>query len=162
MVHVWQCDAVGVYSGVRGPGAGSNPNDDALRGTQATGKTGVVRFTTIYPGWYRGRAVHVHFKIRTKAAGQASEYTSQLLFPEALTDKVHAQAPYASHGRRDTLNARDGIYRGGGDQLLLDPKPASAGYHAPIDIALDLSITRVGAADGGAGGGGRRGRGGIP
>jgi protocatechuate 3,4-dioxygenase beta subunit len=155
IVHVWQCDAVGVYSGVRGPGAGSNPNDNALRGTQITGKTGVVRFTTIYPGWYRGRAVHVHFKIRTSATGQAFEYTSQLFFPEALNDKVHSQGPYASHGRRDTPNARDGIYRGGGDQLLLDPKPASGGYEAAVDIALDLTDTRVGAPDGG----GMRGRG---
>ena len=156
VVHVWQCDAVGVYAGVADSRTGSaNAGDDALRGTQATNAGGTARFTTIYPGWYRGRAVHIHFKIRTQAAGGgAYEYTSQLFFPEDLTDQIHAQAPYAAHGRRDTTNQRDGIYRQGGAQLLLAPTPTASGYAATISIALDLTDAAVGRADGA----GRRGR----
>ena len=151
IVHVWQCDAAGIYSGVQ-----RQPNDNALRGIQSSDAQGRVKFTTIYPGWYRGRAVHIHFKIRTQASGSAYEYTSQLFFPESLNDAIHALPPYASHGRRDTLNERDGIYRGGGDQLLLKPAPSAGGYVAAMDIALDLSDARVGRSDGrGTGRGGR-------
>jgi protocatechuate 3,4-dioxygenase beta subunit len=155
IVDVWQCDAVGVYSGVVDPRVGSDLTDNALRGIQRTGATGAARFTTIYPGWYRGRAVHLHFKIRTQASGQAYEYTSQLFFPETLTDRIHALPPYASHGRRDTLNDRDGIYRRGGTQLLLDPQQSGGGYDAVMHIALDLSDAAVGRPDGV----GQRGRG---
>ena len=168
LVHMWQCDAVGVYSGVSDPQIGSgNPQDNALRGTQQTDTSGIARFTTIYPGWYRGRAVHIHFKIRTEASGQAYEYTSQLFFPETLTDEIHALAPYAQHGRRDTMNERDMIYREAGEQLLLRPTKTSSGYEAPLSLALDLSDAAVGRSDAegmrGRGGRGRggRGRGGL-
>lgn len=157
VVHVWQCDAVGVYSGVTDPRIGSgNLNDNALRGTQTTDAQGRATFTTIYPGWYRGRAVHIHFKIRTQATGQAYEYTSQLFFPEELTDQIHGQSPYATNGRRDTTNDRDMIYREGGDQLLLKPTKISSGYEAAMNIALDLSDAAVGRSDAE----GTRGRGG--
>ena len=69
---------------------------------------GLVRFTTIYPGWYRGRAVHIHFKIRMAAAnGRTDEFTSQLYFPDELTDRVHARQPYAAHHGQRLLNSRD-------------------------------------------------------
>lgn len=155
LVHVWQCDAAGVYAGVDDPRTRpADPKDNALRGIQTTDAQGRVKFTTIYPGWYRGRAVHVHFKIRTQGTGAAYEFTSQLFFPEALTDEIHARPPYAANGRRDTPNQRDGIYRQGGDQLLLQPSRSASGYDAGIDIALDLSDAGIGRADGQ-----RRGRG---
>lgn len=161
LVHVWQCDAAGVYSGVEDPGTrGADLKDNALRGIQTADAQGRVKFTTIYPGWYRGRAVHIHFKIRTQGPNGAYEYTSQLFFPEALTDEIHARPPYAANGRRDTVNQRDGIYRQAGDQLLLQPAKTSSGYDAGIAIALDLSDASVGRSD--ADGGGRgpgRGRG---
>ena len=72
VVHIWQCDAVGIYSGVSDPGvAAGNLSDNALRGIQTTDARGRAAFTTLYPGWYRGRAVHIHFKIRTTAASAA-------------------------------------------------------------------------------------------
>jgi protocatechuate 3,4-dioxygenase beta subunit len=160
IVDLWQCDAVGVYSGVVDPRVGSEITDNALRGVQRTDAKGAAGFTTIYPGWYRGRAVHLHFKIRTQAPGQAYEYTSQLFFPETLNDRIHAKAPYASHGRRDTLNERDGIYRRGGTQLMLDPQPSASGYDAMMHIALDLSDAAVGRPDGMGQRGRGRGRGG--
>lgn len=163
VVHIWQCDAVGIYSGVSDPGVGSGgANDNALRGIQTTDARGRAAFTTLYPGWYRGRAVHIHFKIRTTAADAAYEYTSQLFFPESLNDEIHALAPYASHGRRDTLNPRDGIYRAGRDQLLLAPSKTASGYDSAVGIALDLSDAGVGRSDAAGRGRGRGRRGGGP
>lgn len=160
LVHVWQCDAAGVYSGVDDPRTRSaDLKDNALRGVQTADPQGRVTFTTIYPGWYRGRAVHIHFKIRTQGSGSAYEYTSQLFFPETLNDEIHARPPYAANGRRDTLNQRDGIYRQAGDQLLLQPSKSADGYGAGIDIALDLSDMSVGRSDGAGRGRGRRGSG---
>ena len=159
LVHVWQCDAVGIYPGVSDPGTrGGDATDNALRGIQTTDGGGRVNFTTIYPGWYRGRAVHIHFKIRTQGAGGAYEYTSQLFFPETLNDEIHARQPYAANGRRDTLNERDGIYRQAGNQLLLQPSRTASGLAAGIDVALDLADAAVGRSDA-AGRGRGRGRG---
>jgi protocatechuate 3,4-dioxygenase beta subunit len=85
-----------------------------------TGAKGEVEFQTIYPGWYRGRTVHIHYMIRTDPKSETGhEFTSQLYFDEAVTDQVHAQAPYAQKGQRDTTNDSDGIFRRGGNQLML-------------------------------------------
>ena len=82
-----------------------------LRGYQITDARGQARFASVYPGWYQGRAVHIHFKLRLFAgATQTYEFTSQCFFDEALTDAVHARGPYATRGTRDTRNATDGIY----------------------------------------------------
>jgi len=103
-----------------------------------TGSDGIARFTTIYPGWYQGPAVHIHFKIRSSDSAEAAyEFTSQLFFHDALTDQVHAQQPYAAKGRRDLRNSGDGIYNQGGSQLVLNVTPTSDGYAATFDIALD-------------------------
>src|SRR4029079_8469287 len=89
-----------------------------LRGSQTTDANGQATFTTIYPGWYPGRAVHIHFKIRNGTASQqVHEFTSQFFFDESVTDEVHAQAPYSQKGYRTLKNEGDGIYQGGGSQL---------------------------------------------
>jgi protocatechuate 3,4-dioxygenase beta subunit len=114
---------------------GFNPRGQRfLRGFQLTDASGLAQFTTIYPGWYAGRAVHIHFKIRTGGA----QFTSQLYFDESLTDQVHTQAPYNGKGRRNTLNTQDGIFQGGGSQLVLAAAPEGSGYGATFDIALQL------------------------
>jgi protocatechuate 3,4-dioxygenase beta subunit len=98
-----------------------------------------VRFTTIYPGWYRGRAVHLHFKIRSgSGASSAHEFTSQLFFDDALTDDVHTRQPYVAKGRRDVRNHDDGIYREGGSQLVLAVSPSGNGYAGAFDVAMQL------------------------
>jgi protocatechuate 3,4-dioxygenase beta subunit len=135
MVDIWHCDAYGRYSDVR-------QNDTAgqkwLRGYQMTDKDGLARFTTIYPGWYRGRTVHIHFKIRVTKNNRPYEFTSQWFFDDALSDKILAQAPYNQTGRRDMLNRNDGIYREGGEQMLLNLKPDGDGYSAAFDVGLDV------------------------
>jgi protocatechuate 3,4-dioxygenase beta subunit len=85
VVDVWHCDALGVYSHVD-----NTRGQKFLRGFQTTDASGTAKFTTIYPGWYQGRAVHIHFKIRPTSS---SEFTSQLFFDDALSTQVFAQSP---------------------------------------------------------------------
>ena len=155
MVDLWHCDAHGVYSAVNDRMSGTDASSQKfLRGYQVTDAKGKAAFTTIYPGWYRGRTVHIHFKIRSPAAAALAdrrdgtyEFTSQLFFDEALSDRVFAQAPYAGKGQRDTTNARDGIFRDSGGQLMLAVAPSGAGYAATFDIGLDLTDAATGRAE---------------
>lgn len=136
-VDVWHCDALGVYSEVQGadPAAGG-----FLRGYQVTDEAGVAEFTTIYPGWYPGRAVHIHFKLRTDPDSQAgTEFTSQWFFDEALTDEVHTLEPYASKGTRTQKNEGDGIFRQAGDEMILELAPDGDGYAATFRVGIDAS-----------------------
>lgn len=153
-VDIWQCDALGVYSDVRDPGF-TTVGQKFLRGSQATDQNGSVQFITIYPGWYQGRAVHTHFKVRTDpASGSGYQFTSQLYYDDSLTDQIHAQAPYAVKGQRTTRNSDDGIFLDGGGQLLLDLKPNPDGYAATKTIGVDLSAPSPAGPGGPAPGGG--------
>jgi protocatechuate 3,4-dioxygenase beta subunit len=136
-VDVWHCDALGVYSDATDP-TFNTKGQKFLRGYQATDANGQAKFTTIYPGWYQGRAVHVHFKIRTTAAnGAVSDFTSQLFFDETLNDQVLAQAPYSAKPASGRLrNSGDGIYQGGGEKLLVKPAQSGSGYAVSFDIGL--------------------------
>jgi protocatechuate 3,4-dioxygenase beta subunit len=146
-VDVWHADALGTYSDEQSEGTAGRTD---LRGYQLTDQGGAVRFQTVYPGWYPGRTVHIHFKIRTFASSGATafDFTSQLYFDEAVTDVVFAKAPYNSRGRRDTTNAADMIYSAAGpdgaasgSHLMLAVEPAStgSGYVASFAIGLRTS-----------------------
>lgn len=134
-VDIWHCDANGVYSDTDQLGF-QTVGQKFLRGYQVTDDSGVVKFTTIYPGWYEGRAVHIHFKIRT---GDGYDFTSQLFFDDTLTDEVFAAAPYNSRGERRLRNEDDGIFGQSGSQLILTVNKVDTGYAATFDVALDLS-----------------------
>lgn len=108
-----------------------------LRGYQVTDAGGAVRFMTIYPGWYEGRAVHLHFKVRAAAgADRSHEFSSQLYFDEAVTDRVHARAPYSVRGRRTQRNKEDGLFRRGGSRLMLALTETSSGYAGEFSVGL--------------------------
>ena len=147
-MDIWLCDAIGVYSGVSDQGFNTT-RQQFLRGYQLTDGTGKVQFLTIYSGWYSGRAVHIHFTIRTTATeGIDYHFTSQFFFDDTLTHQVHAQEPYVSKGQRDTRNSSDNIFRGGGDQLLLNLQGDNANvYTSAINIGIDLTDMEVGASD---------------
>lgn len=138
-IDVWHTDAAGVYSDVIDQGS-STKGQKFLRGYQLTDANGRAAFTTIYPGWYQGRAVHIHFKIRVVASaanGAVSDFTSQLFFEDALNAQIFATAPYSAKGAGWMRNAQDGIYTGGGDKLLLKPVQVSpGGWSATFDIGL--------------------------
>lgn len=142
-VDVWHCDALGSYSDVRdnaGGSAGDTRGKKFLRGYQLTDAAGKVEFQTIYPGWYQGRNVHVHYKIRTDPKSEVGhEFTSQLFFDETITDRVHALAPYAQKGRRDTNNSDDGIFRRGGNDLMLQLSQEGNGYLAVYKVGFLMS-----------------------
>jgi len=138
-VDIWHCDAMGIYSDVRDPSF-TTLGRKFLRGYQLTDEQGTVQFQTIYPGWYEGRTVHIHFMIRTAPrAGRSLEFTSQLYFDDAFSDQVFEHMPYAGRGRRRTRNQDDRIYRRGGDRLMVAPTRAGDGYAAVFSLALQLS-----------------------
>lgn len=141
-VDLWQCDAAGVYSGVKDRSFDTS-GKHFLRGHQTTDAKGVASFVTIYPGWYPGRAVHVHFKIRTTpAAQQGQEFTSQLYFDEALTDRVYAREPYSTRQGQRQRNEQDGIFRNGGKQLVLPVTESGGGYSGAFSLALHTAGAR--------------------
>lgn len=137
-VDIWHCDALGVYSDVRDPGFNTTGRK-FLRGYQITDAKGEARFLTIYPGWYEGRTVHIHVKVRTAPQAKRSfEFTSQMYFDDALSDRVYAGAPYATKGTRTARNQHDRIFRHGGDQLMLAPTATADGYAATFALGLQL------------------------
>lgn len=139
IVDIWQCDARGVYSGFEDiNGLFDTRGQQFLRGFQTTDEEGVVRFVTIYPGWYPGRTVHIHFKIRTNDK-RAYEYTSQLYFDDALTDRVFTRAPYSDQPGRRVRNTQDWIYQDGGKDLMLTVTEQAQGYAGTFDIGLRMA-----------------------
>jgi protocatechuate 3,4-dioxygenase beta subunit len=133
-VEIWHCDALGRYSGFPPPGgdaSGSGPDagqagETFLRGRQATDPNGMVEFATIYPGWYPGRTVHIHLTVHTADAA----LTSQLYFPDEVSDLVLASPPYGDRPGRDTTNTTDEVFPTGGDPALVDIARAGGGYRA--------------------------------
>jgi protocatechuate 3,4-dioxygenase beta subunit len=126
-VEVWHADAGGVYSGVQGQ------RGTFMRGAQHTGPGGLAVFDTVYPGWYQGRAVHVHVKVH---AGGSVVHTGQLFFPDALTDEVYKAAAYRARGNPETSDAADSIFRNGGSRSMLDLKKRGNGYLGSIVVGV--------------------------
>ena len=131
VVEIWHCDAAGVYSGVQGDSA------RFLRGAQVTDADGIARFTTVYPGWYQGRTVHVHAKVHLDAA---SELTTQLYFDDAVTSAAYAGPPYDERPGRDTFNDSDGIFASSGAASpLLAPTREGDGWLGLVTLGVAAS-----------------------
>jgi protocatechuate 3,4-dioxygenase beta subunit len=128
-VEIWHADASGNYSGF----GGGSASRTFLRGGQKTNQNGVATFATIYPGWYQGRAVHIHVKVHVRGS---VVHTGQLFFPDAVSDAVYRQAPYAARGPADMPNASDSIYVNGGRYGLLKVAKSGAGYLGSIAMAV--------------------------
>ncbi|TLS43822.1 intradiol ring-cleavage dioxygenase [Streptomyces montanus] len=123
LVETWHCDALGEYSGFVGNNGHEEPdNGRFLRGGVLTGSDGVAKLTTIYPGWYRGRCVHIHLKVHTDVTltedgsfeGGQELHTGQLFFDESVTEDVATVAAYAANDVRRTTLDQDSIYDDGG------------------------------------------------
>ena len=146
-IEIWQCDALGRYSGFPPPedstvvSAASAPRGEYLpdqtflRGRQTTDEAGMVEFRTIYPGWYPGRTVHIHVMVHI---GDVT-LTSQLYFPDEQNGLVLALEPYAHRPDRDTSNETDEILPTGGAPAVLDVEPVGDGYRAGICLVLPMS-----------------------
>jgi protocatechuate 3,4-dioxygenase beta subunit len=128
-VDIWHADAAGNYSGF-GAGASSRT---FMRGVQKTDKNGLALFTTVYPGWYQGRAVHIHVKVHV---GGRVVHTGQLFFPDALTTQVYTARPYAARGGPDMTNAQDSIFVNGGKKSILAVAKNGSGYTGSITLGV--------------------------
>jgi protocatechuate 3,4-dioxygenase beta subunit len=130
-VDVWHCDALGVYSGVQ-----NQLGKTFMRGIQKTDAKGIAVFQTLYPGWYTGRAVHIHVKVHI---GGNVVHTGQLFFPDTTTDAAYKAAPYNTRGARNTRNAADSIFVNGGSKSLLGVRHSGAAYAATITMGVHRS-----------------------
>ncbi|MER8441605.1 intradiol ring-cleavage dioxygenase [Mesorhizobium sp. M1066] len=137
-VDIWHCDAQGAYSGYPRQGDGRDVDTSGqtfLRGWQKTDASGIVSFATIYPGWYRGRTTHIHFKV---FPDDNSVMTGQLFFPDSLSEQIFTRvAPYNDRpGKRDTSNAADGIARQAGPQSQAALRELEDAYQALMIVAV--------------------------
>jgi protocatechuate 3,4-dioxygenase beta subunit len=128
-VDIWHASAGGSYSAAASGAVGRT----YLRGIQRTDARGLARFDTIYPGWYPGRAVHIHVKVHV---GGHAVHTGQLFFRDAFTARVYKRAPYKARGGPDLPNAADSIYAAGGSRSLLSMRTAGEGYAGAISMGV--------------------------
>ena len=129
-VDIWHCSAGGSYSGVE---ADDTVGRTFLRGVQRTDANGLAQFRTVYPGWYPGRAVHIHVMVHV---GGEAVHTGQLFFRDAFTDVVYKRAPYRARGARDVRNADDSIFGDGGNRSLLRMRTVGKGYVGSISMGV--------------------------
>ena len=138
LVDVWHADADGVYSGYPGQLGGLDTSGRTfLRGTQVTAADGVALFDTIYPGWYPGRTVHIHFKVHYR---NNAYVTSQFYFPDDFTDRVYGRAPYSDRPDRTTRNTNDSVLRGDPVErnLLASVAEDGDGYFGTITVGVTI------------------------
>jgi protocatechuate 3,4-dioxygenase beta subunit len=130
-VEIWHCDAAGNYSEY-----GNLTSSTWLRGIQPVDGSGVARFTTIYPGWYAGRATHIHIEV---FVNDRSVKTSQIAFPEEINSAVYATGVYASKGQNPTKNTNDNVFSDGvTSELATLTGSASSGYGATFRVGITV------------------------
>jgi protocatechuate 3,4-dioxygenase beta subunit len=130
-VEIWHCDVSGNYSQY-----GTQTAQTYLRGIQTTNANGEVQFTTIFPGWYQGRATHIHIEV---AVGGRSVKVTQIAFPESINNTVYAAGVYASRGSNPTNNSADDIFRDSLSSELVTPSGSpAAGYVAAYQINVSV------------------------
>jgi protocatechuate 3,4-dioxygenase beta subunit len=124
-----------------------------LRGVQLTNGSGLVEFSTLYPGWYSGRAIHIHMKVHlsgavaAKYAGGHVAHTGQLFFPEDLTERVAHMDPYAKRlAVHRTTQTEDDIFQSqhGAECVLLMERLGKTdrdGFRATATLAIDPEAT---------------------
>ncbi|MFD9429839.1 intradiol ring-cleavage dioxygenase [Streptomyces sp. NPDC060002] len=151
LVEIWHSDALGEYSGFVGNNGHSEPDDGTfLRGGVLTNSSGVAAITTIYPGWYRGRCVHIHVKVHKNVTltsngsftGGQELHTGQLFFNETITTAVARISPYSTNTVTRTTLAQDSIYDEGGAAsglltLTALGSSTSSGYAGTLTLGVE-------------------------
>jgi protocatechuate 3,4-dioxygenase beta subunit len=132
-VDIWQCDAEGRYSQYAQPGY-NGTGQTFLRGIQTTDSAGRVTFTTIYPGWYQGRATHIHVEVSVNGR---SVQATQIAFPDNVTSAVYATGAYAAKGQNPTSNATDMVFSDGvaSEMAAVSGDPVS-GFNATFTVGV--------------------------
>ena len=119
-VDIWHCNRNGWYSGYGGQSGGVSGTPSSyvgqtwLRGYQTTSASAVAQFITVYPGWYSGRATHVHMEVFMNGV---LVKIGQVAFPETISDAVHVTTDYTAHGINTTRNATDSVFGNSGTDL---------------------------------------------
>ncbi|MFI9566024.1 intradiol ring-cleavage dioxygenase [Streptomyces rishiriensis] len=151
LVEIWHADTLGEYSGFVGANGHSETDDGTfLRGAVLTDSRGVATITTIYPGWYRGRCVHIHVKVHTGVTvtadghftGGQELHTGQLFFSETITAAVARVSPYSANRVTRTTLAQDSIYDDAGASsglltLTALGGSASSGYTGTLTLGVE-------------------------
>ncbi len=139
-VDVWHCDRDGVYSGFSNqPGGVDARGETFCRGILLTDDQGLVRFETIYPGWYPGRVTHIHFQVYLNNGLVA---TSQLAFPDATNTLIYATDAYPNGVNAGTpSNTADSLFASPADSLEYQIASTSSnattgGYDAHLDVGV--------------------------
>lgn len=136
-IYVWYCDKDGVYSGYSQPGANTT-GQTFCRGIQYTDCNGEASFVTVYPGWYPGRITHVHFQVYLNNGGTLTA-TSQIAFPQSVTQTVYASPLYAAHGQNTSVAgfAQDNVFSDGtAYQMLSIAGDTTAGYVGRLAVGI--------------------------
>ena len=134
-VEIWHCDAAGNYSEYSQPGF-DGTGQTFLRGVQTTDSGGQVTFTTIYPGWYAGRATHIHVDLFVNGS---LVKTTQVAFPENTTAGVYSTGVYASKGQNPTSNVSDNVFSDGTQsEMATLTGNTSSGYTASLTIGIAI------------------------
>lgn len=155
-VDIWHCDANGEYAGWNGNTLQETFTNGRnkltyLRGIQLTDAHGEARFKTIYPGWYEGRAIHIHLKVHTGGAAGATytgghvNHVGQVFFDDAQSDSLMKLGEYAKHQGTRTRNDEDSIFaKGGADQIVTVTPGGSAnpetGFTGVIALAVNPKV----------------------
>lgn len=126
-VDVWHADAGGEYSGVQGV------SGTFLRGIQMTDREGQASIRTIYPGWYSGRAVHIHVKVHV---GSSEVHTGQLFFEEGVTDAVYATEPYSERPGPEVRNESDSIFAQSQGSTIVSVAQSGDGYVGTVSLGI--------------------------
>jgi protocatechuate 3,4-dioxygenase beta subunit len=142
-VDIWHCNADGIYSAEL---VESTSDENWLRGYQVTDSTGVVKFTTIFPGWYEGRTTHIHLRVRSSYDGTdtGGTNTTQIFFPQETVDTIYTTvAPYSARGTDSRTNASDDVYTGEthAEMLLTLTGDVKNGYAASCSIGLPITAS---------------------
>ena len=161
LVDIWHCDSVGIYSHFVDASLGQmnakTDNTTFFRGQQLTQTNGVAVFKTIYPGWYRGRATHIHIKVHIganlttigsaiHAKGGHVSHTGQLYFDDVLTDRVATISPYSTHTITRVRNNEDGIFEDADATNMIIPikfvgSDFTKGVTGQITVGVDPTAT---------------------
>lgn len=132
-IEIWQCDASGYYSEYAQPGY-NGTGQTFLRGLQRTDANGQASFITVYPGWYQGRATHIHVDVTVAGARVKS---TQIAFPEDVTRQVYASGVYASKGQNATTNATDNVFSDGTQtEMATLTGTVTGGYTATLTVGV--------------------------
>jgi len=155
MFDIWHCSNVGKYSAFTQEGTAG---ETFLRGLQPTGDDGILTMTTIFPGWYEGRTIHVHIAAHINGtissngdfySGGSNAHIGQLFFSEDILSQIHNNSKYSDNKNGRKYNDKDSIYtQAKNSQTELNPEMdihfvekgnINAGLVGTMVLAIDTS-----------------------